>query len=160
MNPTIWLVIIIIALAVECISMNLWSACLVPGALAGAIMCVCSLPIWAQIPAFVVISLLMMILVRPNLARYMNKQKRQHRLDMLIGRDAIVICEIENAHGVGIVNIGGREYRARSNRPNAVISEGSVVTVVAMRGDVAIVDDNKRHATGRFDYLEAGEDFD
>lgn len=159
MNPTVWLVIFIIALSAECVTMSLRSASFAPGALVSAVMCFAGLPVWAQIVAFLVVTAIMMVLVRPRLAREFNRQKRQHRLDQLIGRDAIVICEIENAHGVGVVNIGGREYRARSNRPNAIISEGTLVKVVEMRGDVAIVDDNKRHATGRIDFPFKG-DFD
>lgn len=158
MNPTIWLVIIVIALTAECVTMSLRSACIAPGAIVAAILCFAGINVWIQIFAFLAISAVMMILVRPRLARIMNRQRRQHKLDQLIGRDAIVICEIENAHGVGVVNIGGREYRARSNRPNAVISEGSVVEVVAMRGDVAIVNENRSRNAGR--YFSHEDDFD
>jgi len=151
MNPTIWLVLLAVFLTVEFINMNLYAACLAPGALVAAVMSFMKLPVWMTILAFVVISAFIIVLIRPFLARFMNEQKKQARLDKLIGRDAIVICEIFNAHGVGVVNIGGREYRARSHRPNAVISEGSKVKVVSMRGDTAIVDDLKRTSTGRID---------
>jgi len=151
MNPTIWLVLFIILLTVECVSMNLYAVCFAPGALVAAIMCFIELPSWMSVVAFVVISAPIFIFARPILARNMNRRKRQARLDKLIGRDAIVICEIYNAHRVGVVNIGGREYKARSHRPNAVISEGSKVRVVEMQGDTAIVDDLKRTSTGRID---------
>jgi membrane protein implicated in regulation of membrane protease activity len=58
----------------------------------------------------------------------------------LEGCDAIMTCRIDNAAGLGVVRIGGRNWSARSNRPNAVINEGEVVTVVTMRGNVAYVD--------------------
>lgn len=151
MNPTIWLILFIILLSVEIVSMNLMAASFAPGALVAAIMCFFELPAWAEILAFIVISAILFVFVRPIMARFMYEQKKQARLDKLIGRDGIVICEIYNAHGVGVVNIGGREYRARSHRPNAVISEGSKVKVVTMRGDTAIVDDLKRTSTGRID---------
>ena len=151
MNPTIWLVLFIIILSVEIVSMDLMAASFAPGALVAAIMCFFELPAWMEILAFIVISAPMLIFVRPVLAKYMHRQKKQARLDRLIGSDGVVICEIYNAHGVGVVNIGGREYRARSHRPNAVISEGSKIKVVAMRGDTAIVDDLKRTSTGRID---------
>lgn len=151
MNPTIWLVLFILFLTVECVNMNLYAACFAPGALVAAIMCFLELPGWMSVVAFVVISAPIFIFLRPILARSMNRHKKQARLDKLIGRDAIVICEIYNAHRVGVVNIGGREYRARSQRPNAVISEGSKVRVVEMHGDIAIVDDLKRTSTGRIE---------
>lgn len=149
MNPTFWLVMFIIALAVECVLMNLVAASFAPGALVAAVMCFMNLPAWSEIIAFVAVSALFIVLLRPVLAKYLNKKKKQARLDKLIDRDAVVICEIDNAHGVGVVNIGGREYKAQSHRPNAIIAEGTKVKVVEMKGYVAIVDDLKRQYTGR-----------
>lgn len=158
MNPTIWLVILIISLAVECAQMNLGGICLAPGAAVAAIMSFCGLPVWMDVIAFIVVTAAFIILARPILAIYLNRHKKQARLNRLIGCDAIVICEIDNAHGVGVVNIGGREYKARSNRPNAIIREGSKVKVVEMRGDVAMVDDLKRRSTGRINLPDIGDD--
>lgn len=156
MNPTIWLVLLIIFLVTEFINMNLYAACFAPGALVAAVLCFLELPGWISIAVFILLSAIMVLLIRPVLARFMNRQKKQARLDRLIGSDAIVICEIVNAHGVGVVNIGGKEYRARSQRPNAIISEGSKVKVVSMRGDTAIVDDLRRTSTGRIDIPRGG----
>ena len=58
----------------------------------------------------------------------------------LEGCDAIVTCRIDNAAGLGVVRIGAKNWSARSNRPNAVINEGELVTVIKMRGNVAYVD--------------------
>ena len=149
MNPTFWLVMFIISLAVECVLMNLVAASFAPGALVAAIMCFFDLPAWSEVIAFGAVTAVFIVVVRPILAKYLNRHKKQARLDRLIGHDAVVICEIDNAHGVGVVNISGREYKARSHRPNAVISEGSIVKVVEMKGYVAIVDDLKRRSTGR-----------
>ena len=131
--------------------MNLMAASFAPGALIAAIMCFMNLPAWAEILAFIVVSVPIFILVRPIFAKAMYKHKKQMKLDKLIGSDAVVICEIYNAHGIGVVNIGGREYKAKSHKPNARISEGSKVKVVTMRGDIAIVDDLKRTSTGRIE---------
>lgn len=144
MNPTIWLMVFVVLLAIEFVSMSLMSACFAAGAVVAAVMGFAGLPIWAQIMAFVAVSAFMLVVIRPVAAKTLNRHKRQQKFDMLIGRDAVVICEIDNAHRVGVVNVGGKELSARSNRPNAIISEGAVVKIISMRGDVAIVDDMKR----------------
>ena len=144
MNPTFWLVIFIICLGVECALMNLVAASFAPGALVAAVMCFFDLPAWSEVIAFGAVSAVFIVLARPYLVKIMNRHKKQARLDKLIGRDAIVICEINNAQGVGVVNIGGKEYRARSNRPNTTFREGMIVKVVGMMGDTAMVDDMKR----------------
>ena len=70
----------------------------------------------------------------------MAVNERERQLMDMEGCDAVVTSRIDNAAGLGVVRIGGRNWSARSNRPNAVINEGEVVTVIAMRGNVAYVD--------------------
>ena len=78
----------------------------------------------------------------------MNRHKKKARLERLIGKTGVVTCEIYNAHNVGVVEIEGREYKARNNRAGAVIEENAAVRVVAMRGDVAVVEEIRRRDTG------------
>lgn len=149
MNTTFWLMIFAATLMLECVLMNMVGISFAPGALAAVIMSFCGLPMWSEVLVFIVITVCFIIFIRPVLAIYFNKQKKQARFNKLIGRDAIVICEIDNAHGVGVVNIGGVEYKARSKRPNARIPEGTRVVVVEMRMDTAIVDDFVRGSKRR-----------
>lgn len=141
---TILFVILIALLVAEFVTMSLMPGCLAVGVAVALVLNFLEQPIWMQIAAGIAVSMACIFVIRPVLARYINESKKQSKNMRQIGADAIVLCEIDNNAGVGVVNIAGREWAARSHRPNAVIPEGSVVTVVAMRGDVAIVDDHVR----------------
>ncbi len=140
MTPFVWLMIIIAALVAEFIRIELYGACAAVGSLAGLIACIAGLAnIW-QIAIALVITVALIVLIRPVGMKYVMRARREKELLGLEGCDAIVTCRINNAENSGVVRIGGRNWSARSNRPNAVIKEGEVVTVIAMRGEVAYVD--------------------
>ncbi len=140
MTPKIWLIILIICLVIEFIRIELIGACGAAGALAGLVTNFFEVKdIW-QIAAAVAVALVLFIYVRPIGMKYVMRARREKELMELEGCDAIVTCKIDNATRSGVVRIGGRNWEARSNRPNAVIPEGEVVTVINMRGDVAYVD--------------------
>ena len=132
--------IIIAALVIEFIRIELYGACAAAGALVGLILCIAGLDdIW-QIAVAAAVAAALVVLVRPVGMKYVMRARRDKELLSLEGCDAVVTCRIDNANNEGIVRIGGRNWSARSNRPNGVIREGEVVTVIAMRGEVAYVD--------------------
>ncbi len=61
----------------------------------------------------------------------------------MIGRQAIVISEINNLEGIGQVNTGGMEWSARSSYHNVVLPAGTVVTVLGVDGVKLIVEERK-----------------
>ena len=140
MTPMIWLIILIICLVIEFIKIELVGACGAIGALAGLVTGLFGLgSIW-QILAALVVTAVLFVYVRPIGMKYVMRARREKDLMDLEGCDAIVTCRIDNAAGLGVVRIGSKNWSARSNRPNAVISEGELVTVIKMRGNVAYVD--------------------
>ncbi len=140
MTPMIWLIILIICLVIEFIRIELIGACGAVGALAGLLACIFDLATFIQIGIAIAVAAAMLILVRPVGMKYVMRARRERMLMDMEGCDAIVTARIDNAAGVGVVRIGNRNWQARSNRPNAIINEGEVVTVIAMRGNIAYVD--------------------
>ncbi len=140
MTPLIWLIILIICLTIEFIRIELIGACGAVGALAGFIACIIGLDTVWQVIAAIAVAGAMLVLVRPIGMKYVMRARREKQLLELEGCDAIVTVRIDNTAGSGVVRIGGKNWSARSNRPNGVINEGEVVKVITMRGDVAYVD--------------------
>ena len=140
MTPFVWLIILIVCLVVEFVRIELVGACGAGGALAGLIVNLCKAGTIWQVAAAVAVAVFLFVAVRPVGMKYVMRARREKRLMELEGCDAIVTCKIDNAARTGVVRIGGRNWSARSNRPNAVINEGEVVKVIMMRGDVAYVD--------------------
>ena len=144
MTPMIWLAILIVCLVIEFIRIELYGACGAAGALAGLVVCIIGQNSLIQIAAAVAVAGFLFIVVRPVGMKYVMRARREKKLMELEGRDAIVTCRIDNMSDSGVVRIGNKNWAARSNRPNAVINEGEVVTVIAMRGNVAYVDHKKK----------------
>ena len=140
MTPMIWLMLLIAFLVIEFIKIELVGACGAVGSVAGLIACVCGLDSIWQILIAIAVTAAVFIWVRPIGMKYVMRARREKELMSLEGCDAIVTARIDNAEGLGVVRIGNRNWSARSNRPNAVINEGEVVTVITMRGNVAYVD--------------------
>lgn len=140
MTPMVWLIILIICLVIEFIRIELIGACGAGGALVGLVLNILGLNPFIQIAAAVAVAVFLFIVVRPAGMKYVMRARREKQLMELEGRDAIVTVRIDNTNDSGVVRIGNKNWSARSNRPNGIIAEGEVVTVVAMRGNVAYVD--------------------
>lgn len=90
--------------------------------------------------AFVVVSLLVLLLLRP-LARRHRRLPPAIRTGAaaLVGRDATVMERIANRDEVGCVRIGGEVWTARSFDDDETFDPGERVQVVEIRGATALV---------------------
>lgn len=135
----VWLVILIVAIGIEVGTLGLTSIWFAGGALIAVIAAAFSLPVWLQILLFLVVSLLLMVFTRPVAVKYFNKDRVRTNVESMIGRQAIVISEIDNLQGIGQVTVGGQEWSARSEDDKQHMNVGTVVEVVAVSGVKLIV---------------------
>lgn len=135
----IWLVILIVSIAVEVATLGLTTIWFAGGALAAVVFAALSLPIWLQILVFLVISLLLMVFTRPIALKYFNRDRVRTNVESMVGRQAIVISEIDNLQGIGQVTVGGQEWSARSEVDSQRMGAGTVVQVVGVSGVKLIV---------------------
>lgn len=140
MSPEIWvwLGIMVVLIVFELCTTSLTTIWFAGGALIALIMALCDLPLWAQIVAFVVISVLLLIFTRPVVDRFFKVGKTKTNVDSLIGMKAKVIVEINNHEDVGYALVNGQEWSARAC-DNEVIPEDSIVEVVEITGVKLIV---------------------
>ena len=109
-----------------------------------------SLPVWLQVLVFLAVSLALMIFTRPIAVKYFNKDRVRTNVESLIGKQAIVISEIDNLQGIGQATVGGQEWSARSEDDSRKYPVGTVVDVVAINGVKLIVreDPQMKKVTG------------
>jgi membrane protein implicated in regulation of membrane protease activity len=94
----------------------------------------------AAVLAFIAVSLLTLIVLRPlALAQMRVAPGLRTGTAALVGRPAIVIERIANGEGVGCVKIDGEVWTARSLFEDQVIEPGTRVDVVEIRGATALV---------------------
>lgn len=138
---TIWLAVLVVCVGIEIATMGLTTIWFAGGALVSAILAALNAPPWLQIVAFFAVSLIMLYLTRPVAVKYFNKDRVKTNVESLIGRQAIVISEIDNLQGIGQVTVGGQEWSARSVKDDVQLPVGSVVVVRSVSGVKLIVEE-------------------
>ena len=139
-----WLVLLIICIGIEVATMGLTTIWFAGGALVAIFAAVVGAPIWLQAIIFIVVSLVLLFFTRPIDFKYFNKDRVKTNVESMVGRQAIVISEIDNLQGIGQVTVGGQEWSARSAEDQAKIAVGAVTVVVAISGVKLIVRDISR----------------
>ena len=85
------------------------------------------------------VSLLLLYFTRPVAVKYFNKDRVRTNVESLVGRQGIVISEIDNLQGIGQITVGGQEWSARSVDDGTAIPVGAVVDIMAISGVKLIV---------------------
>lgn len=139
----VWLLVFVMLVAVEIITMGLTTIWFAGGALIATVAAAVGGPLWLQIVLFVVVSAVLLFFTRPIAVKYFNKDRVRTNVESLIGKQAIVISEIDNLYGSGQVTVGGQEWSARSSIQNVKIPVGVVVIILAIDGVKLIVEERK-----------------
>lgn len=110
------------------------------GALLAAVLSLAGAGAAGSAIAFLLVSLLMLVLLRPVARRHRRLPPAMRSgAAALVGRDAIVLERIANREGVGCVKIDGEVWTARSYDEDEVMNPGEQVQVVEIRGATALV---------------------
>ncbi len=140
MNITIgWLVLFVVLIAIEIATLGLTTIWFAAGALVATIAAAFNAPVFMQIALFIFMSLVLLIFTRPVAVKYFNKDRIRTNAESLVGRQAIVISEIDNLQGIGQVTVGGQEWSARAAEDHSRIAPGAVVEVQDIKGVKLIV---------------------
>ena len=135
----IWLIIFVLLVVIEIATMGLTTIWFAGGTLAAIVADLLGAPILVQLILFVVVSLVLLFFTRPIAVKYFNKDRIKTNIDAYVGKQAIVVSEINNLQGIGRVTVGGVEWAARSTTQEVNFSVGDVVVVEAVEGVKLIV---------------------
>ena len=128
-----WLILVAVMLVIEIFTMGLTTIWFSLGAVAAAIAAGLGAPLWVQILLFTVVSVVIMILVRPFALKVMDRNRTKTHIDEVIGQQAEVIEAIDNQREQGRVRFRGVEWMARSV-DGSTMAAGDVVTVEEVSG--------------------------
>ena len=140
---TIWLVVFVACIAIEIITMGLTTIWFAGGALVAAIGAALGAPIWLQAVFFGAVSLVLLYFTRPVAVKYFNKDRVKTNAESLVGKQAVVISEIDNLQGIGQVSVNGQEWSARTVEEGVTLQTGSVVVVRAISGVKLMVEEKR-----------------
>lgn len=134
-----WLILFVLLLIVEILTMGLTTIWFAAGALVAILASVIGFSLPVQVIVFLIVSVVTLILTRPLVMKYFNKDRLRTNADRLIGQQAVVLEEIDTLRAKGRVEINGQEWSAKTSDPDMVIPEGRTVLVEAIQGVKLVV---------------------
>jgi len=135
----IWLVAGVLLAAAEVLTGDFFLLMLAGGALSAAgVSAVTDFPVWGDAIVFAVVSIGLLVLVRPMLLRrFANPPALPTGIDALEGKQALVLEEVGMHEGQ--VKLDGEVWTARPLDATEVYPPGSTVTVMEIDGATAVV---------------------
>ena len=136
--PLIWLIAALALIGAEALTGDLFLVMLGGGALAAAGSSLLVDTLWVHGAVFLVVSVLLLVLVRPALRRqFMSGKGLPEPAKALEGKSALVLDRV--ARHEGQVKLDGEVWTARPLNDNDVYEPGDHVTVVQIDGATAVV---------------------
>ena len=135
--PYIWVAVTIITICIESVTADLVTIWFIPAAVVSIFVSALpiNVPLWVQIFIFFVIAFLLIVMSKTIFKNLFKKKPIvPTNLDAVIGKDAVVTETICNIQNKGAVKVLGKEWSALTADDSQTIEEGSIVTVLEMRG--------------------------
>lgn len=140
-NPVaIWLIILILLVVIEIFTLGLTTIWFAGGALVAIVVAALGGPIWLQVLLAIIVSAVLLFFTRPVAMKYFNRDREKTNAESLVGRQAIVISEINNLQSTGQVTINGMEWTARAIADGEIIKTGEVVVIRGINGVKLLVE--------------------
>lgn len=132
----LWAALFITALVIEARTAELVAIWFVPGILISLVLSFFGVYEWVQILVFAVISVVLLILAFTVFRKKILKNHGSEKTDtdLLLGRDARVEEDIDNAEMRGAVKIDGKVWSARMADDGETAKAGEFVTVESISG--------------------------
>ena len=134
MYMILWLALMIACFVVEGMTYALYTIWFAIGALAAAVVAYFSYPLLTQVLVFGGVSLFLLLLTRPLAMRYMKKGMPKTNVNSYIGRQAIVIEDIDNPAQTGKVKLYDVEWLAQAKDNSQVFHKGDIVEIFEVHG--------------------------
>ena len=134
----VWLGVTALAAFVEAVTMTLVSVWCAAGGLVAVFAAYFGASVPTQLLLFLGVSILTAAVVRPLAKKYADPHKVATNADRLLGMEAKVTEDIDNARSSGAVYVDGKTWTARST-DGGRISAGETVEIARMEGVKLIV---------------------
>lgn len=132
--PVVWLIIFAAMVGIELLTLGLTTIWFAGGAIVSLVVSAAGAGVNVQIILFIVVSMILLILVRPWAQKHFNHDRIRTNAQSLIGQSAVVIEEINNMKAQGRVLVRGQEWSARNAAGDEIISKDTQVRIKEISG--------------------------
>lgn len=129
-----WLIAFLVLIGIEIATLALTTIWFAGGALVALLLSLFGVNLELQLLAFVIVSFLLLFLTRPLALQYFNKTTEPTNAEGLIGKQARITQQVDNAEGVGTAVLNGQEWTARAYRDGEILPVGMLVQVREIDG--------------------------
>ena len=129
----VWFVLMVIFIILEANTVTLVSTWFAAGALAALIASLLDAQLWLQMVLCFVVSILLLLSLRPITKKHFTPKLTKTNLDSVIGSEGFVTATIDNVMATGQVKLGAMEWTARSTS-GEVIVQGTRIKVDRIEG--------------------------
>jgi membrane protein implicated in regulation of membrane protease activity len=138
-TPVLWLIFALVLAGAEALTGHMFLVMLGGGALAAALTSwLTESPVWVDGAVFLIVSILLLVLVRPALRRRLTPAALpQLGIEALEGKTALVLERVTRDEGQ--VKLDGQVWTARPLNEGDVYEPGEPVTVTHIDGATAVV---------------------
>ena len=135
----IWFAAVIVFLIIEGVTYQLVSIYLAAGAVGGLVMYILGFDFMPQMIVFLIVSVLLLILVRPISVKTMkNGGRLRTNTDSLVGKRVYITKTVDNIMDSGEGRVNGSDWSVRSDS-GAVIAAGKTAVIERIEGVKLIV---------------------
>ena len=82
---------------------------------------------------------MLLVLTRPIALKYFNNKRQSTNVESMIGRQGVVLEDIDTIKSQGLVEVDGETWSARTDEPEGVIPKDTIVSVEGVQGVKLIV---------------------
>lgn len=132
--PMAWIIILVIMVLIEVFTMGLTTIWFAGGALAAFVVSIAGGGIPAQVIVFLIVSLILLLLIRPLAKTRFNSKRVRTNAESLIGEIGVVTEPIDNLNAQGRIVVHGQEWAARTVQEGVQADKGAHVKVLSISG--------------------------
>lgn len=129
----VWFALLVLFFAVEASTVTVVSIWFAAGSVVALIASLLGAPTWLQTVLFFVVSILLLLALRPITKKYFTPRLTKTNIDSIIGSVGVVTADINNIEAAGTIKLGAMEWSARSTSGDE-IPAGSRVRVDRIEG--------------------------
>lgn len=134
-----WTVALVFFVILEAATVGVVSIWFAGGAAAALICAALGLSFGVQAAAFLLLSAVLLMLLRPMVRRLVEPRRVATNADRAIGQEALVTETIDRLRSRGAVKLGGIEWSARTDG-DEIIEKGCLVRVLRIEGAYVCVE--------------------
>jgi len=138
----IWLFVTVFAVIIEFITSDMVSLWFVGGGIVAIILAACNLPWYIHLPAFIIVSFVLLLVFRKMVMRKFNNIDSKTNADMAINKEYILLTPI-GFNQVGTIKISDVIWNVDTEDEAQVVEAGKKVKVKYIKGNKYIVEEVK-----------------